>query len=61
MAGQRSATDTGTSEYTSIHVRRDVRDRLKALKPYDSMSFNDLFEDMAEQYDPRQPEIDTDR
>ena len=30
----------------------DVRDQLQSLKPYDSMSFNDLLVDMAKQYNP---------
>lgn len=36
---------------TSIVVEASVRDRLADLKPYGSMSFNDLLQDMADEYE----------
>ena len=39
------------SEWTSLGVRKSVRSKLKELKPYDSMSFNDLLLDMADVYE----------
>jgi hypothetical protein len=36
---------------TTMSVHRDTRDRLESLKPYDSMSFNDLLVDMADEYE----------
>ena len=49
------------SGYTSLHVHTEVRDHLQSLKPYDSMSFNELLMDMADQYDPRQSRGDADQ
>lgn len=40
------------SSRTTIQVESDVRDELEQLKPYESMSFNDLLKDMAERYEP---------
>jgi hypothetical protein len=37
---------------TTIRVDPDLRDRLADLKWVESMSFNDLLEDMADRYDP---------
>jgi hypothetical protein len=37
---------------TTIQVDPEVRDELADLKPYDSMSFNDLLRDMAGHYNP---------
>lgn len=37
---------------TTITVDPEIRDKLESLKPFSSMSFNDLVWDMAEQYDP---------
>jgi hypothetical protein len=54
-----TSAGTGANEYTSLRVRVNVRDRLKSLKPYNSMSFNELLVDMAEQYDSRQRETET--
>jgi hypothetical protein len=51
MVNQESATRMCDSEYTSLHVHTDVHERLKSLKPYESMSFNDLLVDMADEYD----------
>ena len=47
------AAEHQSSKATTLHIHTDVRDRLKELKPYPSMSFNDLLEDMADQYDQR--------
>lgn len=40
------------SERKTIAVSEKVHEKLKSLKPYDSVSFNDLLDDMADQYDP---------
>lgn len=40
------------SDRTTIKIDPDVRDELQALKPYPSMSYNDLLRDMADGYDP---------
>lgn len=37
-------------EYKTLSIHRDVYRRLKASKPYESMSFNDLINDMIEDY-----------
>jgi hypothetical protein len=39
------------SEWTSLGIRRSVHSRLEELKPYESMSFNDLLDDMADSYE----------
>lgn len=44
-----------TAERTTVEVKRDVHQRLKNLKEYDSMSFNDLIRDMADVYENQQP------
>lgn len=43
-------TDTLT-RYTTLTVRPDLHDRLARLKPYDSMSFNELLHEMADEYE----------
>ena len=40
-----------TDEWTSLGVRKSVRSRLTEIKPYESMSFNDLLVDMADSYE----------
>lgn len=47
--GMSAPTDSGR-EYTTLSVHRRVVDRLTALKPYESMSYNDLLTDMIEDY-----------
>lgn len=44
-----SDSDSGPDD-TTISVRRDVQKRLQALKPYQSVSYNDLIVDMIEVY-----------
>ncbi|SIR95767.1 hypothetical protein SAMN05421809_3037 [Natronorubrum daqingense] len=39
------------SQRTTIQVRDNTRKRLKNLKPYPSVSYDDLLQDMAEQYE----------
>lgn len=38
-------------EVTTVEVSKDLHQRLKKLKPYDSVSFNDLIEDMADSWE----------
>ena len=43
---------TGTERHwTTVAVRPPVHERLKSLRPYDSMSFSDLIDDMADTYE----------
>lgn len=39
------------SERTTIQVREDTRKRLANLKPYPSVSYDDLLRDMADTYE----------
>ena len=39
---------------TTVSLQRDTLDRLRSLKPYSSMSYDDLLSDMADQYDPEE-------
>lgn len=43
-------TDSGR-QYTTLSVHRRVVDRLTAIKPYESMSYNDLLLTMIEEYE----------
>lgn len=36
---------------TTISLQTDVRDRLRALKPFESTSYNDLVDDMIDVYE----------
>jgi hypothetical protein len=45
------STEKGASEWTSLGIRKSVHDRLAELKPYESMSYNDLLDDMADSYE----------
>lgn len=38
-------------EITTVQVSKALHSRLDDLKPYDSMSFNDLLEEMADKYE----------
>lgn len=38
---------------TNVRVTDDTHRRLKELRPYDSMSFDELIQEMADQYEPR--------
>lgn len=38
----------GQSEITTIQVSRDTRELLGEIRPYDSMSFDELVREMAE-------------
>lgn len=40
-------------EITTIQISRSLHKELGDIKPYDSMSWEDLIEDMADQYDPQ--------
>jgi len=43
---------TASDERTTVEIKRDLHRRLKDVRPYDSMSFHDLIEDMVDQYEP---------
>jgi predicted CopG family antitoxin len=46
------SADSGTERHwTTVAVRHPVHERLKSLRPYDSMSFSDLIDDMADTYE----------
>lgn len=38
------------AEYTTLSIRESVRDRLQDLKPYDSVTYSDLIDDMADSW-----------
>lgn len=38
------------SDYTSLRVSRSTHERLKDIRPYDSMSFDELIDEMADTY-----------
>jgi predicted CopG family antitoxin len=40
-----------TVERTTISVRDETHRRLRGLKPYDSVSFDELLQDMADHYE----------
>lgn len=42
------------SGWTSLGIREEVHERLSELKPYESMSFNDLLDDMADAYESKE-------
>ena len=46
-----SADTDESPRATTVSVHRETRDRLRSLKPYESMSFNDLLVDMADSYE----------
>ena len=48
--GMSADTDT-ERHWTTVAVRHPVHERLKSLRPYDSMSFSDLIDDMADTYE----------
>lgn len=37
---------------TNIRVSEETHERLQELKPYDSMTFDELIAEMADQYEP---------
>lgn len=39
------------TEPTTVQVHRSTHSRLEELRPYDSMSFNELIEEMADVYE----------
>lgn len=43
-----------TREVTTVEVSKELHRRLKDLKPYSSVSFNDLIADMADVYENQQ-------
>lgn len=47
-----SMAKTASDERTTVEIKRDLHRRLKDVRPYDSMSFHDLIEDMVDQYEP---------
>lgn len=40
--------------YTTISVHEETRDRVKKLKPFDSMSYNEFLQEMADVYEEEQ-------
>ena len=44
------AEDTA-QEYTTLNVRRRTHRRLEALKPYDSMSYDEFLGELADAYE----------
>lgn len=45
------------NERTSIQLTKETRDRLKELKPYPSVSFDDLLQDMADHFENVDPTV----
>ena len=43
--------DPLTRDYTTLSVAKSTHSRLTALKPYSSMSFTELLEEMADCYE----------
>jgi len=39
------------NEFTTVQVDRELHSRLKALRPYHSMSFNDLLTEIVDVYE----------
>ena len=39
------------SNWTTLGIRKSIHSRLTELKPYESMSFNDLLNEMADSYE----------
>lgn len=46
MSNSQYATD-----HTTVSVRRDVKARLESLKPYESMSWTEFVEELADHYE----------
>lgn len=50
--GRIVSTDAdGANSDTPIWVSKELKDRIRELKPFDSMSYNDLLADMADHYE----------
>lgn len=47
------AKNSTERSHTTVTVRREVHDRLRSLKEYDSMSYNELLTELADAYDRR--------
>jgi hypothetical protein len=45
------SAEEGSDEWTCLGIRESVHSRLTDLKQYESMSFNDLLNDMADTYE----------
>ena len=41
----------GEQRYTTVQITKSTRKRLSELKPYPSVSYDDLLMDMADQYE----------
>ncbi|GGN27025.1 BfmA/BtgA family mobilization protein [Halarchaeum nitratireducens] len=39
------------NERTTVEIKRDLHDRLERLKPYESMSYHDLIDKMADEFE----------
>ena len=46
-----SRGENANRTYTSLSVTQEMHTRLENLKPYDSMSYNDLLAEMATSYE----------
>lgn len=42
------------SKYTTVTLNRGIKSRLESLKPYDSMSWSEFAEELADVYEERQ-------
>jgi len=46
--GQQSG---GQSEFTTLCIRKSTKDRLESIKPFESLSWDEFIENMADSYD----------
>lgn len=44
------------SEFTSICIRRRTKQRLESLRPYESLSWTEFIDELADNYEARQIE-----
>ena len=50
------SNSTHAIEHTTLSLRRNVKSRLESLKPYDSMSWTEFVEELADVYEETQNE-----
>lgn len=48
------STEQAQNPYTSLCVQRSVKSRLESLKPFDSLSWNDFLDELADVYEENQ-------
>ena len=46
-----ASANNAERSHTTVTVRQELYGRLKELKPYESMSYNELISEMADEYD----------